>query len=254
VSFKSWRSYWNFSNYIQNNSRYILDDESKEFLDSLYETCEDRIRVIKSDSIVWRAQNGHDWEPMYQEDIHVDDIPCPFSPSRMKPLPNSATEGRANPKGIPYLYVATNKETAMSEVRPWLGATLSAGQFKINKELKIVDFSVEHGLNNWHLFFEEPSDEEKLKAVWTDIDNAFSKPTESTDVKSEYAPTQIIAEFIKSKGYDGIAYKSSLADGHNIVLFDLNYADLVNCSTYEVKKIELDFSQSGNPYFVQKNT
>ena len=52
MSFKSWRSYWNFSNYIQNNSRYILDSESQEFLDSLNETCEDRIRVIKSDSIV----------------------------------------------------------------------------------------------------------------------------------------------------------------------------------------------------------
>lgn len=40
----------------------------------------------------------------------------------MKPLSNSASEGRANPKGIPYLYVATDKETAMSEVRPSLGA------------------------------------------------------------------------------------------------------------------------------------
>jgi hypothetical protein len=46
---------------------------------------------------------------------------------------------------------------------------------------------------------------------WSDIDNAFSKPTKASDVKSVYAPTQIISEFIKSKGYDGTAYKSALA-------------------------------------------
>lgn len=253
MSFKSWRSYWNFINYIQNKNRYILNSESKDFLDSIDKTCKDRVRDFKLGSIVWRAQKGHDWRPLYQDDIYIDDVPCPFPPSRMKPLPHSATEGRANPKGIPYLYVATDKETAMSEVRPWLGATLSAGQFKISKDLRIVDFSVEHGSKNTYLFFEEPAEEQKLKAVWTDIDNAFSKPMESTDLKSEYAPTQIIAELIKSKGYDGIAYKSSLADGHNIVLFDLGSADLMNCSTYEVEKIAFGFSESGNPYFLNNN-
>jgi len=35
------------------------------------------------------------------------------------------------------------------------------------------------------------------RANWSDIDNAFSKPTKASDVKSIYASTQIISEFIK---------------------------------------------------------
>lgn len=249
MSFKSWRSYSKFRYSVDTKQRYILDDESKEFLNAIIDTCKDRETPLKEGSVVWRAQNGHSWRPYYQrdpdtdEEIHVDDFHAPFSESRMKPLENSATEGRANSKGIPCLYVATDKETAMAEVRPWLGAIISVGQFKLVRALKILDFSVEHGEGNLKFYFKEPSTEKKVKAVWSDIDNAFSKPTKSSDIKSEYAPTQIISEFIKSKGYDGIAYKSSLSDGHNICLFDLDSATVIRCSIFEAKKISFDFQE-----------
>ena len=45
----------------------------------------------------------------------------------MKPLERIALEGRTNPKGIPYLYLSSKKETAMSEVRPWIGGYISLG-------------------------------------------------------------------------------------------------------------------------------
>ncbi|WP_413769916.1 RES domain-containing protein, partial [Vibrio vulnificus] len=70
---------------------------------------------------MWRAQAGHDDREYYQDGIYIDDFPVPYSENRMRPLLNSASEGRANPKGIPCLYVASTKETAMSEIRPWLG-------------------------------------------------------------------------------------------------------------------------------------
>ena len=249
MSFKSWRSYLTFRYAVDTKQRYILDEESIGFLNSIVETCDDRERTIKKDSIVWRAQNGHSWRPYYQhnpdtdEDIHVDDFPCPFPHNRMKPLSDSAAEGRANSKGIPCLYVATDKETAMAEVRPWLGAILTVARLKLTKDLKILDFSVEHGNNNFNLYFEEPSQEEIIKAVWSDIDNAFSKPTKASDLKSEYAPTQIISEFIKSRGYDGIAYKSSLAEGHNICLFDLDSAEVANCYIFEPTSIKFEFKR-----------
>lgn len=246
MSFKSWRSYLIFKNAVDTKQRYILDDESKNFLNSIIETCADRERSLKTGNIVWRAQNGHSLRPYYQydsetdENIYVDDFPTPFPKERMKPLLDSAAEGRANSKGIPYLYVATEKETAMSEVRPWLGAILSVGRLRLKRDLRVLDFSVEQGKKS-HFYFEEPSAEEIMSAVWSDIDNAFSKPTKASDLKSEYAPTQIISEFIKSKGYDGIAYKSALAEGHNICLFDLESADVVDCFIYKPTKISFDF-------------
>ena len=154
MSFKSWRSYSDFQYAVKNNSRFILDQRSNDFLAAIKDTCSSRVEIISISSFLWRAQIGCDYVPQYQEDehgdnIHVDDIPVPFDDKRMKPLNNSASEGRANPKGIPYLYVATDKETAMSEVRPSLGAILSVGKFKPTKELKIINFSVHQGKMNF---------------------------------------------------------------------------------------------------------
>jgi len=156
MSFKSWRSYWAFRHAVKNKSRYILDDESKEFLKAVEDTCKSRIKTIPISYSLWRAQIGCDYVPEYQEDAHVDDVPVPFAFERMKPLIDSASEGRANPKGIPYLYVATDKETAMSEVRPSLGAILSIGKFKPTKELNVIDFSEHQG--KMKFFLKEPDE------------------------------------------------------------------------------------------------
>jgi len=249
LGFKSWNSYWEFNNSVHTKLRYILDDESKDFLNSIIDTCQDRTTVLKKDSLVWRAQNGHSLRPHYEEDpdtneqIHVTDLVYPYPFGRMKPLVDSASEGRANAKGIPCLYVATDKETAMSEVRPWLGSIMSVGQFKLIKDLKIIVFASDkqESKTALHFHFEEPSEPEKIKSVWFHIDKAFSRPTKASDLKSDYAPTQIISEFIKSKGYDGIAYRSSLGSGHNIALFDLDTANIINCFTYEASKINFEF-------------
>ena len=56
-------------------------------------------------------------------------------------------------------------------------------------------------------------------------------------------PTQIISEFIKSKGYDGIIYKSSLTKGSNYVLFNLNDAAVVQCDLFVVSKAKFDFEK-----------
>jgi len=250
MSFKSWRSYSDFSHSVRSKQRYILDEESKNFLDSIIDTCQNRITTLKMGTIVFRAQNGHSLRPFYQtdpeteENIYIDDLAHPYSFERMKPLVDSALEGRVNSKGIPCLYVASDKETAMSEVRPWLSSIISVGSLKLTKDINILDFSVEHGKRNFSILFKkEPTQEEIVNAVWVDIDNAYSKPTKASDSKSDYAPTQVISEYIKSKGYDGIAYKSSLAEGHNLALFDLEVADVVDCSIYEASKIQFDFKE-----------
>lgn len=246
MSFKSWRSYWKFRHAVKNKSRYILDDESKDFLKAIEDTCTSRVETISMSGSLWRAQIGCNYAPLYQEDIHVDDLPVPFAFERMKPLSNSASEGRVNPKGIPYLYVATDKETAMAEARPSLGAILSVGKFEPTKELKIIDFSVHQG--KMKFFLKEPDEKKRIEAVWTDMDNAFSIPTSNTDFNSDYIPTQIIAELIKSLGYDGIAYKSSLASGHNIALFDIKLANISECDIYAVRRVDFGFQSVENQY------
>ena len=249
--FKSWRAYWDFQRRVKKDQRYIRSVEDEEFLKVVLETSQKRHFKLKQDELLWRAQIGHDWE--YDNQIE-EEIPCPFPPSRMVPLKDRAKEGRANPKGIPYLYLATQKETAMSEVRPWIGAYISCASFKIKRDLRMVNLSEYHTENLFELSYfnkeKELTAEEKEKAVWTHIDRAFSEPVTNQEDGSEYIPTQIIAELIKSDGMDGIAYKSNFGGntGYNVMLFSLDEANLHSCQLYKVNSAEFNFIEDSNPY------
>lgn len=94
----------------------------------------------------------------------------------------------------------------------------------------------------------EPSPQEREEAVWRDIERAFARPVSPSDDLADYVPTQIIAELFKVIGFDGVAYGSSLGSGHNIALFDLDAAEIINCSLFQVKNIEFDFKEAANPY------
>jgi hypothetical protein len=167
----------------------------------------------------------------------------------MKPLRDRAVEGRVNPKGIPYLYLSTSRETALAEVRPWIGSLISVGLFQNRRKLKIVNCTTD---DNHIVYLEgEPSPEEREKAVWADIDRAFAKPVTPVDDVADYVPTQIIAEVFKTNGFDGLAYRSSLGPGHNVALFDLDVTDLVRCFVFKVKGISFEFDQAANPYLMR---
>jgi hypothetical protein len=90
-----------------------------------------------------------------------------------------------------------------------------------------------------------------MKKVHQDIDDAFSRPVVPTDEASDYVPTQVLAEFFKVNGFDGLAYRSALGDGHNIVLFDPDMADLHCCLLYEVKNLQFRFQEAANGYFMR---
>jgi len=242
--FQSWESYLNFARKTKYECRYDFDKSVQEFLKTVLATSKSRYQRFPKGGCLWRAQLGNDWMSIVQENEHICDEAIPFSQERMKPIPNMAKEGRANPKGIPYLYGATDKDTAMAEVNPsGLGSKISVGPFKIIKDITLVNCSEGHGKN---LFcFGEPTAEIKEEVVWSHIDRAFSNPVTPNDCVADYIPTQIIAERFKKNGLDGIVYKSNLGKGHNIVLFDLNIADMVRCSLCEIDKIDFSFKETG---------
>jgi len=249
-SFKSWSSYRHFARAVTSDRRYVRSGEVDAFLLTVFATSRGRVQTIPKDRYLWRAQLGHAWEPHYEDGHHVADVPGPYPPERMKPLKHSAREGRANPKGIPYLYLANRKETAMAEVRPWLGSFISLAQFRPLRELRVVDCSTADGRRTG-AFLRQPPPKKRMAAVWANIDRAFSRPVTPSDDAADYVPTQIIAELFRSKGKDGIIYRSAFSGGHNVALFDHNAADLVSCVLYEVKDLNFDFRQAGNPYSVQ---
>ncbi|MEH0196323.1 RES family NAD+ phosphorylase [Caulobacter sp. CCNWLY153] len=252
-AFPSWRSYWLFERSVTREFRYVRPPEVEAFLQAVLVTSQSRKIDIPRGSLFWRAALGHDWRA-YNSCID-DEVPCAHPPARMKPLPDKASDGRANARGIPCLYMATSKTTAMAEVRPWIGSKVSVGQFRTNRPLSVVDCSRRHDASPFFLDLEigngEPSSEERTEAVWTHIDKAFAEPMTRSDDQADYAATQILAELFKSAGFDGVVYKSNFGkDGYNIALFDPNAADLIKCGLFELKAIEPDFKASDDFYYV----
>lgn len=128
---------------------------------------------------------------------------------------------------------------------------VSLAVFRVERDLKIVDCTKDV---NWQrIYLEgEPSAAERDRAVWSSIARAFREPVSRDDDVAEYSPTQIIAELFKSKGFDGVAYRSAFGeDRFNVALFDLNAATLVTCSLVEIKGVDLEFKETANPYFVR---
>lgn len=246
VAFKSWNAYNQFSESVLRKNRYILDSDSQEFLETLHSTSKSRVSMVPKGAWLYRSQVGFSIETLEEEGYQIE-AEIAFPVKRMLPRENFAKEGRANSKGIPVLYVSNDRNTALAEVRPWLGSLISVAAMRATRKLMLVNFSSEVG--GFVFYFEEPEDEKKETAVWRNIDYAFSKPVTHTEDEADYAPTQVISEFFNSKGFDGIAYRSSVGDGYNIALFDVKSINIEYCTLHEPRKIKFDFMQTGNPYF-----
>jgi RES domain-containing protein len=250
AEFASWDSYEKFSRRIRFGRRYVWPRETRAFLDTVLATLKDRDRKITKGVILYRAQIGVDYDK--------EEAPLGFGAARMKPLANRAKQGRVNVPGIPVLYLASTKKIAISEVRPWAGSEISLAQFSICRDLKAVDLSLGHGnLSIGHLTFAQlegkaPLDAgAKEKAVWIDIDNAFSRPVMASDDVADYVPTQILSEIFWGAGYDAILYRSQFDKiGYNVAVREVSDAKIINCTPYTVKAIDVKFTQSGNTWFV----
>lgn len=254
--FASWRSYQDFARGVRRERRYVWEQEVTAFLDTVLATIRERDRTISEESILYRAQHGI----VYREDDDGVDI-LAYGGERMKPFSDRAKEGRANSAGISILYLASSEQTAISEVRPWIGSELSVAQFRISRDVKVINLSLGHGQTSFqHLFFSEllgekpVSREKKEEAVWIDIDNAFSRPVTRSDETADYVPTQILAELFCDNGYDGLVYRSQFGEsGYNIGLFNVGDAEIINAAPYQVTDIDVKFEEIGNRWFSKKH-
>lgn len=256
--FASWQSFDNFSRRVRHGRRYVRGRQDQAFLETVLATLRDRDVKIPVGSVQYRAQMGVEYQPVLDKSGHqISEEPVGFNRARMKPLVDRAKEGRVNASGIPALYLASTEQTAVSEIRPWLGSEVSVAQFKILRDIKAVDLSRGHGQASiGHLTFaqvlgEKPIDSAtKEKAVWIDIDNAFSRPIARSDDAADYVPAQILAELFRDAGYDAIIYRSQFGkDGYNVAIFNIDDAEVINCAPFKVTGIEVNFTQIGNHWY-----
>lgn len=173
--------------------------------------------------------------PAGQNKIKCKNMGCP--PKEL------ATAGRANPIGIPYLYLSDTAKTTYFEVRALYLDRLSVGTFKTTRELKLVDFIYDVNLflayNDGEVSLAETIIKKKIiDAISADL----SKPLRRYDSELEYVPTQLICEYCRHiVNADGITFESSLyTGGRNYVLFDENSAQCMRVDLHEITTIDID--------------
>ena len=173
--------------------------------------------------------------PVGQKKIKCDKMGCP--PKEL------ATAGRANPIGIPYLYLSDSAKTTYFEVRAVYLDKLSVGTFRIERELELVDFI--YDVNLFLAYNDGTTSLKEIvikKKIIDAISEDLSKPLRRYDSELEYVPTQLICEYCKRiVGADGISFESSLhKGGRNYVLFDDSSAKCVRVDSHEITKIDID--------------
>ena len=173
--------------------------------------------------------------PIGQKKIKCNKMGCP--PKEL------ATAGRANPIGIPYLYLSDTAKTTYFEVRAVYLDNLSVGTFRIERDLKLVDFIYDVNLflsyNDAAVSLKETIIKKK---VIDSISSDLSKPLRRYDSELEYVPTQLICEYCKQVvNADGISFESSLhKGGRNYVLFDESAAKCIRVDLHEITRIDID--------------
>jgi len=154
----------------------------------------------------------------------------PFDQDAMgAPPSHKARAGRANPPGIPHLYVASDEATAVAEVCAEPGEWLTVATVEIppdrlrvldlTRDVRIVD-PFAHGDLHQALM---------LRELLQIISYELSRPVRPSDHEIDYVGTQFISEYFRNEGFSGIVYPSAMASGINAVFFDPAIATIAGC-------------------------
>lgn len=174
----------------------------------------------------------------------IDEMGCP-------PF-KSSKPGRVNAEGIECLYLASNLETTVNEVRAGVADYVTIATFELQKNIIIADlkninkisplsipdsnFLVNYAINKEHL---------------SKINKEMSKIVRQSDTKLDYVPTQYICDYIKTlerKGPDGmvikfagVEYDSTLCqNGYNIAIFDSSLFKGISTEIHQVSSLKYE--------------
>jgi len=206
---------WETFNYlIQNNNRFFDYDQQyrSECLEKILSALDVFEDEIAEGTEFCRLRNDNN--------LQVDIMDNPDSALKeISPAPCKFTQSyRMSPKGISYTYLSSDIKTCMEECNTQDGDRVLIGIFKAIKPLKILDLQIKE--NPYIDLFSGHYDrtKENIGRFIMAYTSEISKPVDSNS-EFDYLATQVIAEYIRFKGYDGIAYSSAKTGETNFVFF-----------------------------------
>lgn len=201
-------SWDNFKKYLRNENRFHNKHINHVILESVLKETEITIPI---GTRLYRARvsdkKGHPRSKMWA------------------PPDDEASPGRANSKGQSCLYLCSERETTVKEIRARAFDYVTIATFKLNRDIRVLDLS--------SIVHNSPFYSENDKAAYLinektlrQIQNDLAKPMSRLDSELDYLPTQYISDFAKFLGYDGVKYFSTFdKTSYNVALFDSSACD-----------------------------
>ncbi len=171
----------------------------------------------------------------------ISDTSAGFKIGEMKnPPPEKAKAGRANPQGISYLYIANDTKTTLYEARASLFDYVTVGTFRLKEDIKVINL---RGDTYDPIFLAEQGELEDFLIhlpFITKLEQELSRPRRRSDNELDYLPTQYLSEFVKSLGFDGVEFQSSLYPlGYNLAIFNPEKFECIKVEVFDIEKIDL---------------
>lgn len=220
-----------FSYNLINKNRFFPNEEldlfiSKEdLLQEIKRVTKGYSYVLKKATKIYRARKGRFTKH--------DELEAPKKELLLK-------GGRANPAGIAMFYAALTEETAISEVRPYKGAEVTVATVSPIEDLMLVDLSHVKYIKS-PFMYEDITHEVGSMNLLYGLQETLSKPIDPDKSEIDYVPSQYLTEYLKSLGYDGIVFKSSLGKANNLVIFDPSKILIEELNYFVVSEVEITF-------------
>ncbi len=214
-------------------NRYFLDEALDK--DRLEELLAHLLVSLPSDDLP---------DQWHRARISTGDVMFPVSEMGAPPK-HLASHGRANPTGIPYLYLGSMADTAVAEVRPHTGEVACVAKFTLTQSVTAVDLRNPRKLVSPFIL----ADATEIGQMRADIPflerlgSELTRPVLPRSAAIDYLPSQYLCEFIKKSGYGGVLYSSSVSSGVNLALFDPSNAVASDVSLYTVDRVSVDVSR-----------
>lgn len=205
------------------NINYLTDDLG---WDSFFES---KV-VIKDGNTFYRARLHKNADENIFDNVQM------FCPPR-----EMSSGGRANPIGIPYLYLSDNEDTILYEIRASYLDEISVATFtkdeNIEEDIIISDFTETSTL------YHPNGVNKRIKSTLLKniISRDLSKPMRRYDSELDYISTQFICEFIKIfTNVHGIKFRSSLHTvGNNLVIFNQKIMQCTSVKKVRISKVNI---------------
>lgn len=165
-----------------------------------------------------------------------------FQKSEMgAPPTHLATAGRVNPVGISILYLADSVKTTLHETRAGVFDYVTVGSFILQKDIEVINFAYLDKISPFIAnstmgieYAQHAVNIEHLKLISQEV----AKPLRAQDSELDYLPTQYISDFIKSQGFEGVEYISTMhKNGINLAVFDDSIFKCTDTTVYRIKSI-----------------